>query len=265
MDNAYAGVFSIGQTIDRGIRLYKQAFSHAVLLLLLPSIFGSATMFKGMVPNPSNPLGMFGPLYFISLFLGLWVSVIMIRYMYQLSMGENFTIGQVIRLAGPKDLLYILTYIIAIIMMLAFIIPLAIPFIYFVNIFYLAAIIAVVERQYFTGWIGRAFKLTRKRWWKTFVINVITFAMCFVPMIIVFAIVGAASAAGTAVSGQAAHSAAGLSKPFLIIASILYVLSVSLLTPLFFSINIVHYNSLRAEKESADLEKALDQVATQNA
>jgi hypothetical protein len=264
MDNSYVGVFSIGQTIDRGIRLYKQAFSRAVLLLILPSVFGLSTMFKAIDPNPSNHLGMFGPAYFISLFLGLWAAVVMIRYMYQLSIGEKLTMGQILRLASPKDLLYIFTYLIAILMMLAFIIPLAIPFIYFINLFYLSAVIAVVERQYFTGWIGRAFRLTKKRWWKTFVINVITCVMCFAPIFIVFVMVGL-SAAGSAMSGQSGNAAAGLSKSVSFIVALLYVLSVSLLTPLFFSINIVHYNSLRAEKESADLEKALDSVVVQNA
>ncbi len=266
MDSPFVGVFSIGQTLDRGIRLYKTALAKVIVFLVVPSLFGLYLMPRAMNPNPQNPLALFGPAYFISLFLGLYVWIVTTRYIYHLSLGEEMSVGDILKLAGPKDLLFILTYITATIVMILSMLALVIPFVYLLNLVSIIMIVAVVERTYFFGWLPRAFKLTRGRWWKTFVINVVTFIIFFIPLIVAMSIWGSAAAGSTVAAMESMAEGGTMTShlnPLAYVGAAIYVVTVSLLTPLLITINIVHYNSLRSEKENVDIEKQLDGLQAQ--
>jgi hypothetical protein len=65
--------------------------------------------------------------------------------------------------------------------------------------------------------------------------------------------------------GEASASPDITYSPTVYALGALYVLVSSVLTPIFMTVNIVHYHSLRSEKEGADIERQLDRMATSNA
>lgn len=266
MESQFVGTFSIGQTLDRGIRLYRIALKRVILLLFAPALFGVFYMSKVIrfQPNPANPFAMFGPSYFFSVIIGVWAWIVITRYLYRISQGEQLELGTALKLATPLDFLYILTYIIFAIIMVLSIIPLGIPFLYLLNISYIAGIIIIVEKEYLFGWLPRVFKLTKGRWWKTFVINIITFLIVFVPVYGAMALWGIGMGLSMAKSIEAPMDTSTgsmmMSSPMAVAGAILYFGVIIFVTPIFMTINIVHYNSLRSEKENVDIHKELDDL-----
>ena len=166
-----------------------------------------------------------------------------------------------LKLATPMDFLYILTYIIFFIIMVLSIVPVGIPFLYLINISYIAWVIILVEKEYFFGWLPRAFKLTKGRWWKTFVINLVTVMIVFIPMygaMTLWAVGMGLSMAKSIEAPMDTSAGSMMNSPAAIAGAILYFAVIVFVTPILMTINIVHYNSLRAEKENVDIHKELD-------
>jgi hypothetical protein len=258
MDNPFVGKFTIGQTLDRGIRLYKKCFKTVFLLLALPFALGMFNMKHVLMPDPSNPYAAFNLLYFLSMAAGFWSWIVIVRYVHSVSIGEKPDFAAIIRLARWSDLLFIITAIIWYVALAISLVALVIPFIYFLNISVVGVIIVIVERNYFLGGIGRTFSLTRGRWWKTLVINIVTLLIIIIPLGISMALfmgplmkssMESLTTTGTPVTTMPLSS---------IIGMVIYMIVAALITPLFTTINVVHYNSLKSDKENVDLSQQLD-------
>ena len=83
MSSPFIGIFTIGQTIDRGIKLYKMLVGKMFLLLLVPMLMLMTPVMTGMraVPSSSpytNMMGSLGILYLLGLAISIWVYVIQI-------------------------------------------------------------------------------------------------------------------------------------------------------------------------------------------
>ncbi len=262
MENLFVGKFTIGQTLDRGIRLYKKIIGKILILILAPCILGIANMKNFMVHNPENPFAAFNALYFLSMITGFWAWIVVVRYIYRTSLGEDLEFKEIIKLAKPGDFLLIITAIIWYLAMFLSMIALFIPFFYFINIAMVGMVVVIVERKYFLGGILRTFSITKGRWWKTFVINLVTYFIVLAPMTIgIFLLMG--STFKSAMEAPEAFATTGMMPDmtiFNIIGVILYTLAIALIYPLFATINIVHYNSLRSEKENIDLDSQLDSL-----
>jgi hypothetical protein len=265
MDQQFVGVFTIGQTLDRGIRLYKMALSKMLLLFIVPGIFVGFSYVKQMaLGSTMNPgaLGITLVFLAISMILMTWTYVVATRYLYELSLGKTPTAAHMLRMATPRDLLLIFTYVILMVIFLLSFIALVIPGIFLMNLIYIAFIVAILERRFFFGWLKRTLFLTKKRWWKTAGINAITFIIMAVPFTIALVMMMSSMFASIA-SGAAATTPGQIPvTPISVAGAILYTLTIVLLTPLLQAINIVHYNSLRAEKENIDLSSRLDAIPT---
>jgi hypothetical protein len=262
MENLFVGTFTIGQTIDRGVRLYKKTIGKILFLILVPCILGLANMKNFMVHNPANPFAAFNALYFLSILIGMWAWIVVVRYLYKTSIGENLEFGAIIKLAKPADLLYIITAIIWYLAMFVSIIALIIPGIYLINIAMVGMIVVTVEQKYFFNGLKRTFSITKGRWWKTFVINLVTYFIVLAPMALgAFFLMGSVFKA--AMEAPEAIATTGMMPDLTsanIVGIILYILVIALIYPLFATINIVHYNSLRSEKENVDLDSQLDSL-----
>ena len=62
-----------------------------------------------LIPDPTNPYAAFNIVYFVSLVLGIWSWLVIVRYVHNVSMGEKPDFGTILRLAGWSDLFYIIT------------------------------------------------------------------------------------------------------------------------------------------------------------
>ena len=267
MENQFVGIFTIGQTLDRGIRLYRLALKKAVILFLVPGILCAYTSFEAFhnvtLVAQKNPFGFLTFSYCLNIIISSYVWVIATRYFFHLSRGSDLPLGQVIRLFKPKDLLYIITFSIVVIITALSFVALIIPFIYFSNLLYVATIIILIERRYFFGWLPRLFFLTKKRWWKTAGINCITFLIVFVPMMVVMIIISTLSffSAAHAIQQPGMNSSPAIFSPAVSVTmGVLYGAIVALVTPLLQTVNIVFYNNLLVEKENIDLQQKLDAI-----
>ncbi|MBN1760333.1 MAG: hypothetical protein JW863_18540 [Chitinispirillaceae bacterium] len=259
MDNPFVGKLTIGQTLDRGIRLYKKTFKTVFLLLVLPFALGVFNMKYILVPDPQHPFAFFTPLYFLSMLLGMWSWIVIIRYIYKVSMEETLEFGAIIRLATWSDLFLIITGIIWYIMLILGMVALVVPFFYILNICMVGMVIVIVEKKYFFNGIGRTFSLTKGKWWKTFVINIVTLLILSVPAGIgmYFFFVPIMKSSMNTASGAAPG---GVMTPAAVIGMIVYMVIIALVYPLFVTINVVHYNSLKSEKENIDISQQLDHL-----
>lgn len=264
MDNLYMGQFSIGQTLDRGIRLYKQTIGKFLLLIGLPFLLGLTNIKAFLAPDPAHPFAVFNGLYIISMITSCWAWIVAIRYVYKKSMGEDPSFTEIIRFASPVDLLFIFTFFIWYIALFLGTIALVIPGIYLINIFMVGMVVIIVEKKYFFNGIGRTFKLTKGRWWKTFVINLVSFLIIGTPLFIGTSLSMGSLLKQTSVSQEMVTAGNVLPEISLIaiVCAIAYMAIIAIIYPLVVSINVVHYNSLRSEKEHTDLSRQLDTLQT---
>lgn len=268
MEQLFVGTFTVGQTLDRGFRLYKLALKKVIILFLIPGFFGAYYMLNTVTINPANtnPLKIFTVSYCLYLLLSMWISIITIRYFYELSLGRDLSLGQILKLATPKDLLYIFTYALLFIVMIASIIALIIPFIYLFNFFYLMLIVIIIERRYFLGWLPRTLFLGKKRWWKTCAINAVSTTILIVPMAIAMMVLSTAVGISSLTNPEQAGTFAPAFHltPLVVVGMIAYIAIITFVTPILLTINIVYYNTLRAEKENIDINQQLDQINAAN-
>lgn len=260
MSGEFVGVFSIGQTLDRGLRLYRRCFGTAFFLMLLSSAVEILSPGKIFDPQEAESSPVFGFSFFVSLLIGYWVTVVFTRYVFMLTEGKRLRFSEVLRLATPKDLLYLAAIVLWILSLMLSFILFAIPFLYLVNLFSLGITVMVLEKQYGIRGITRTLELAKKRWWKTFVINAVSLILVFGP-IFALAILGASLASSAAGAQQMVGENPNALPGIVGIASgLLFIVVSSLLAPILTTINVVHYNSLRSEKESADLLKQIDEI-----
>ena len=275
MSSQFMGVFSIGQTIDRGIKLYKLSIGRIFLLLLIPNFLVmtpnliSSSFSSVVASNPGKMVGLaggYGVLFIASFFLYMWASIVMVRYLYSLTTDEPVTsFGQMLGLGQPKDFLFFITGIIWMATLVVATLLLIVPGLYLANLMYLlAAPICIVEQRYFFSGIGRMVNLAQKRWWKTSVINLVTFLIMFVPILASYGFFVWAMIQGRTVFDGTANTEAmtrGGFSVMALIALLVYSAVCALVYPLYASVGIVHYNSLRSEKESTDIAAQLDSIA----
>lgn len=259
MENMFVGTFTIGQTLDRGIKLYKKIIGKVIVLFLISSALGLANM-KQMfaVQDPSNPFAGFGPLYFLALLFGGWSFIIVVRYICKVSEGEDPAFGEIIKYFKLSDFLLIITSLVWAVVILISIIALVIPYFYVLNILTIGMIVVINEKKYFFGGVARTFSLTKGRWWKTLVINVVAYLIMLVPIIVSMSLFMGSIFSTAANLESAAATGMMPTSPMAIIGMILYMVSIALLWPLFITISVVHYNSLRSEKENVDLSSQVD-------
>lgn len=259
MENMFVGTFTIGQTLDRGIKLYKKILGKVVILFLVSSGLGLFNMKQMYTPaNAGNPMAVFSPLYFISMIFGFWSFIVVVRYIIKVCEGEELQFNDIIKLFSASDLLLIITAVVWWIALVVSMIALILPFFYLVNIGTIGMIVVVSEKKYFFDGIGRTFSLTKGRWWKTFVINVVAYLIIIVPTLVSMSLFMGSAVSSAMNNVEAAATGMMPMSPMAIVGMALYMLSVALLWPLFISISVVHYNSLRSEKESVDLSSQVD-------
>lgn len=259
MSSQFIGVFSVGTTLDRGLRLYKLTFKRVFSLLLVPVMIG-------MLPYLSG-INLLSPRYsafqisvmIINMFVGAWAYCVIIRYLQKVAMGESPSVSQMLKLSGPRDLFLLFTYLLWGVMMVISMLLLIIPAVYVGNVMLVGFMVAITERQYFFGGISRTFSLIKGRWWKTFGVNFIAFLIVVVPYMIGMAIMSSMMLVSMKGSGTMDSSAAP-SGIFMLIGVVINSLIVALVFPVFSSVTLVHYNSLRCEKESFDLEKSIETI-----
>jgi nitrate reductase NapE component len=161
-------------------------------------------------------------------------------------------------------MVYIVTGIIWIFALLLSCGLLIIPGIYLANMAYLlAAPICIVERHYFFSGIGRMIRLAQNRWWKTFVINLVTFLIMVVPIIAAYGFLMWTMIQGSSVFDGTANTETMTKGGFSVLSLValtVYAAVCALVYPLYSSVGIVHYNSLRSEKESTDIAAQLDSL-----
>ncbi len=264
MSGQFMGVFTIGQTIDRGIKLYKMIFARMFILLLIPMLLMTLPVMKGMaIAGAHSGNGAIGILYLLGAIASGWSYIIMVRYIYVLSIGETVpSFGALLKLATPKDFLFIITGIIWFFTIIIAYILLIVPGIYLTNLAMLLAYpVCIVERRYFFNGIGRIMALGKKRWWKTCAIGSITMLIVLVPFMVgylIFIALLVKSMAGSAgISDPETVTKAGFSIGAMI-GMFIYSAIAALVMPLWPAVAIIHYNSLRSEKESSDLAGQLD-------
>jgi hypothetical protein len=254
------GKFTIGQTLDRGIRLYKQTIGKVLLLISAPCVLSLTNTRAILNPDPAHPFSAFNGMYFIALIAGGWAWVVATRYVHKKSLGEDPAFGDIIKFARPADFLLVFSAIIWYAALFLGTIVLIVPGIYLLNICMIGMIIIIVERKYFFNSIGRTYKLTKGRWWKTFVINLVSCLIVGVPVLIGMALFMGPTLRQSLKSPQAV--AAGNLAPEISMMTILgfiaYMVIIALIYPLLITINVVHYNSLMSEKEHTDLNSQLD-------
>ncbi|MFP4165193.1 MAG: hypothetical protein ACLFQB_14855 [Chitinispirillaceae bacterium] len=260
MSSQYIGVFSVGTTLDRGLRLYKQSFKRVFPLLLVP-------MMIGMLPYLSGSSNLYSPTYspfqilifIVNIGVGLWAWSVGIRYLQKLAMGENPSVSEMLKLSGPQDLALILTYIIWGFILFVSMFFLVIPALYFSNFLMTALIVATIERQYSFEGLSRTFGLIKGRYWKTFAVNFIAILIVMVPSMIGIGIM--TSLMAVSMNGASmADPAAAPSGMLPVIGMAVYMLVIALVFPIYSATALVHYNSLRSEKESLDLEQSIEEI-----
>ncbi len=257
MSSQFIGVFSIGTTLDRGIRLYKLVLKRVFPVLLLP-------MLIGMLPytqlNTSGAtLGIQGTslLFLLNFAVGIWVWIVIFRYMQKVALGEQLSVSEMLKLPKPVDQLLVLTYILWFIAFFAGSLALLIPGIYIMNLLFMGIIVATIEKQYLVNGIFRTFSLTWKRWWKTFAINIIAFSIIFVPIMAAMLVLGTTTVFNSMANQYGAQSSLGVAQ---IVSFLVYYAIIALVAPIFSSIMLVHYYSLRSEKEHLDIETAINEI-----
>jgi hypothetical protein len=277
MSTPFMGVFTIGQTIDRGIKLYKLSIGKLFILLIIPNfllmspqLMGSSlnSLVSTQSGNATGMLGSLGILWLVSGILYAWAYIVMFRYLYRLTTDQPIaSFGQLIRLAKLKDAKYIITGIIWMVTIMVAFMLLLIPGIYLANLMYLlAAPICIVEGHYFFSGIGRMIRLGKGRWWKTFVINLVTFIIMIVPIGASYAFFMWAIVHGMTAFDGAATTEAMTKGGFSLIglvALLVYAAICALINPLYSAVGIIHFNSLRSEKESSDLAAQLDSLSSE--
>ena len=261
MPGDFMGVFTIGQTLDRGFRLYRKTLKTLLLLFLPPGLILTLSL-TGMVigAEMEYPIltGISGISNLFSLVFIAYIGIISIRYLHQVSEGHSPLLGDILRFSGPKDLLYLLTLLLWMAVAMLTMLALLVPYIWFANLSYLGIVIAIVEKRYGFSSIKRTIELTRKRWWKTFAINLILGLMVAVPMYGVMILAsGVLPIFAADVNEQSMANVVAAIVGLMLVSAIVFIV----ITPLYYTTLVVHYNSLRSEKESADLDKQLDELA----
>ncbi len=270
MDTQFVGVFSLGKTLDRGLRLFKLAWRKVIPLVLLPFLLGGGAwigLFQELV-NAGFIVGnlTYLPLYAIGIILNVlgcaWAWVVSTRYIYKLSIGERPSTSEMLRLATFKDLLLIFTFLLWGFVAFAGIIALIVPYFYIANVMSIGVILSIVESNYFTGGISRTFKLVKNRWWKTLGVNVIAGMVAYIPIMIGMMVLIFISVLVIALT----QSSESEQTPGILLSlyQIIYFAMFSLAVPVISSIQIVHYHSLRCEKESFDIESQIEQIGNQS-
>jgi hypothetical protein len=289
MDPQFAGRITIGQTLDRGTRLFARALKKTILFFLIPALImlWPMTRIAGSLPqvvrgNTGLPFDVSILLCFPMIFIEAWIVLITARYMFQLSLGKDLSLTQMVRLAGIKDVvriiitLFIMVAISLIGLMLALVPPiwymavyysakdspgtviaflpmaaiscisvlLLVLFTWFTNNCIIGILVAAVEDGRYFAWYKRMCILCKKHWWKTAAINSIVLLIIIIPMAAIASIPGFAGAAHDLPStGQAA------SLPSMI-GILISQIAEAVLLPLCMAICLVYYQYLRAEKEN---------------
>jgi hypothetical protein len=235
-------------------------------LLLIPMLLMTAPLMKGMaVTGAHGGYGAIGISYIVGMFVSAWSYIILVRYIYALSIGETVpSFGALLKLATPKDFILIISvFIWGLAMIVAFIL-LIVPGIYLLNLAILLAYpVCIIERRYSFNGISRVMALGKKRWWKTCAVGSITGLIVFIPIMVGYGIFMALlvkNMVGSTVMGDPeAVTKAGFSIGAMI-GMFLYSVITALVSPIWPAVSIVHYNSLRSEKESTDLAGQLDEL-----
>jgi hypothetical protein len=271
MASPFLGVFTVGQTIDRGIKLYKMVFGRMFILLVIPMLFMMSPMYTGMGVSVSSPLaGSLGVFYLVGAVMSVWVTVIIVRGCYNASIsGKADSFGTILGLATAKDFLLIVTGVIWFLALAAGFVLLIVPGIYLMNLLMLLGYpVAIVERKYFFNGVGRVMALGRKRWWKTVGVGCITMLIFMVPLGIAYSIFIAAVvnsvAGGAMMADPSVVTKTGVSIGAMV-GMLLYSVVVAALWPFWAAVSVVHYNSLRSEKESTDIAAQLDALSAPKA
>lgn len=269
MATQFVGVFSLGTTLDRGLRLFKLAWRKVVPLVLFPFLLGAGAwigLFHEFMSSGFSDDLTYLPLYIIGILLNVlgsvWAWVVSTRYIYELSIGKKPSTSEMLRLATFKDLLLIFTFLLWGLVAVAGFIALIVPYFYIVNIMSIGVILSIVERNFFTDGISRTFKLVKNRWWKTLGLNIIAGMVAYIPimvgmMVLVFVSVLVIAFTQSSESEQ-------VPGVLFSIYQIVYFAMFSLAAPVISSIQIVHYHSLRCEKESFDIESQIEQIGDES-
>ncbi len=263
MSSQFVGVFSIGATLDRGLRLFKLSAAKVMPLILLPFVFGIGAALSFIQGLGKGDYHSSMPLIVTGVILNLigcsWSWVVCIRYLHKLSVGESPTTSQMLRLAGPADLLLLITFFFWGIAGIIGLFLLIIPYLYIINIINVGLILAVVERQYFVNGMMRTFKLVKGRFWKTLVVNLLSGLIAYIPVMIGMILMVVIMVAVQAFRGSSGSESA-MGPAFLAIFYAVYFGLISLSFPVIYSVQLIHYHSLRCEKESFDIESKIDEL-----
>ena len=255
MATQFIGAFSIGTTLDRGLRLYKSVLTRVFPFMFIPLMITYIPYIHDQSALHKTSFNRLEAVFLIiNIFAGIWAFNITLRYMQKVCLGESPTISEMIGFGRPKDFALIITYLIWGMIMMFSIILLILPIFFISNFIMTGLIVAVIERKFFFSGVSRTFSLIKRRWWKTFAINLISVIIVFVPIVISFTVYGLLLASASTTPESQAFS------PSVFLGLVFYGLVVALSFPAITSITLVHYNSLRCEKENMDLENTIDKM-----
>ncbi|MFP4165192.1 MAG: hypothetical protein ACLFQB_14850 [Chitinispirillaceae bacterium] len=269
MATQFVGVFSIGRTLDRGLRLFKLAWKKVIPLMLLPFVLGLGAYvgFAREALSTGFSQMQYAPLYVAGFILNvvgsIWAWVISSRYIYKLSVGENLTTSEMLRLADFRDLLLIITSFLWVAAAMIGFVLLIVPYIYLINLMNIGFLICILERKYFVNGIVRTCELVKQRWWKTAGVNILAGIVGTIPVMAGMMILTFLSVLLLTIFSSNAFSNEQNLPVLMIMYYIAYFALFSLSIPLISSIQIVHYHSLRCEKESFDIESRIDEIGSE--
>jgi len=233
----------IAGTFKEGFQLFTEIFKTVVPLLIVMTALNAFITFQ-LIPSvsginsntqPGEFWSKFWIYYLTMLVVGIIINIIIIRYVdHKAKDGQHLEFRDLLGLFTPKDFLLILTYIIWMLLLIPAMLALIIPGIYIMLIMIMGIILAVIERNYFWKGIKGAFKLVKKRWWKTFTINLLILVAILVINLVPLYVF----------SGFSFVNIHTLSVKYIVITSIIGIFAY----PVYYSVIIVHYHSLKNNK-----------------
>jgi len=264
MNNNFNGVFTLGQTFDRGVQLFRLGIKKIILLITGFALISILFEFLNLNGYFIDSVILIMVVTFVRLFFIAWFYVILTRLYFKISQGEqDISFAQMIRLAEWSDLKLIITVIIFYLVLVLGLILLVIPGLYIANISGLWMIVSILEKEYYFAGLKKTIKLVKHRWWKTFVVNVISMIIIGIPFFVIYGIIASYFLGKGSIIDLLTNPAAineAIKSPVALIVMILLSVLGYIAYTLYYCIFICHYNSLKSEKEHSDIARELDDL-----
>lgn len=254
-------VLTISQTVSEGLRVYVRSIPDLALFMLVPSVVAALpSIFANANPTAALAFG------FASVVAWAYAGAVATRYCSAVARDPSVQ-PDPMALLRSSDGVYALTLVLWLVVCFLSLLLLVIPFIYLSSLVVLLGYpVVFLEGRTGLGGIWRMCALARGRWWKTTGIVTVLSLVLAVPvsLVVILSVVGSADAAG-GIERLLQNPTSPLTITPLYAASVTVQILVGTFTgPLFIAMGVVHYWSLRAEKQEVDPEPAPLPLSTTN-